>query len=196
MRQLFFIAFIAFSFSPVIAQDTLLVHVIKLTSENGVYKADELVIPLDVYNKVQAEQTNFKAKSQNKVCWVRRLDKNNRLVEQGLFCNGTTQVGNIIKYDSKGQVKYKKLYSGTKITACGQSEVGTRSVEEIYDFAKGMRIYGSYMDGFKHGQFIYYEKGIIVGVEAYEKGQLLKRTGRIFSVNDDGTFALAMVVRN
>ena len=196
MRQLLFIAIsIAFIF-PAFAQDTLLVHAIKLTAENGVYKADDLTIPLDAYKKVQAEQTNFQAKSQNKVCWVRRLDKNNRLIEQGLFCNGTTQVGNVIKYDSKGQVKYKKLYSGTKITSCGQGEVGTRAVEEIYDFAKGMRIYGAYLDGLKHGQFIYYEKGIIVGVEAYEKGQLLKRTGKIFAVNDDGSFALAMIVRN
>ena len=195
MKQLLFIVLTIISISPVIAQDTLIVHSIKLTAENGVYKADDLTIPLDAYKKVQAEQANFQAKSQNKVCWVRRLDKNNRLIEQGLFCNGTTQVGNITKYDSKGQVKYKKLYSGTKITTCGQSEVGTRAVEEIYDFAKGMRIYGSYMDGLKHGQFIYYEKGIIVGVEAFEKGQVLKRTGKIFAVNNDGTFALAMVVK-
>lgn len=196
MRKLLFIV-VAFTFtSTAFAQDTLIVHAVKLISENGAYKADDLSVSPEAFKKLQEEQANFLTKSQNKVCWVRRLDKNNRLIEQGLFCNGTTQLGNYFKYDTKGQVKYKKLYSGTKFTACGQSEAGTRSVEEIYDFAKGMRIYGSYSDGLKHGQFIYYEKGIIVGVEAFDKGILLKRTGKIFAVKDDGTFALAMVVRN
>jgi hypothetical protein len=195
MRKLLFTVATFCSFQ-IFAQDTLIVHAVKLVSENGAYKADDMTISQDVYKKLQDEQANFQIKSQNKVCWVRRLDKNNRLIEQGLFCSGTTPLGNYFKYDSKGQVKYKKLFSGTKFTACGQSEAGTKAVEEIYDFAKGMRIYGCYTDGQKHGQFIYYEKGVIVGAEAYDKGQLLKRTGRIFAVKDDGTFALAMIAKN
>jgi antitoxin component YwqK of YwqJK toxin-antitoxin module len=178
------------------AQDTLTVHSVKLVAENGIYQADGITVSVDIYKKIEAEQVAFKAKSLNRVCWVRRLDKNNRMVEQGLFCNGTTPLGNVFRYDSKGQVRYKKLYTGTKLTTCGQSEIGTKAVEEIYDFTKGLRIYATYLDGQKHGQFIYYEKGDIVGVEAYEKGKLLKRTGRIFAVNEDGSFALAMVVRN
>lgn len=197
MRKLLFVAATTlFTSSALFAQDTLIVHAVKLVSENGIYKADDLTVSPEVFKKLQEEQANFQTKSQNKICWVRRLDKNNRLLEQGLFCNGTTSLGNYFKYDSKGQVKYKKLFSGTKLTACGQTEIGTRAVEEIYDFVKGMRIYGSYSDGLKHGQFIYYEKGIIVGVEAFEKGQLLRRTGKIFAVKDDGSFALAMVSKN
>jgi antitoxin component YwqK of YwqJK toxin-antitoxin module len=193
MRNLLFIAAATLCSTPIFAQDTLVVHAVKLVSENGLYKADDMTISQEVYKKLQDEQSTFKTKSQNNVCWVRRLDKNNRIIEQGLFCNGTTSLGNYFKYDSKGQVKYKKLFTGTKMTACGQTEAGTRAVEEIYDFPRGLRIYGSYSDGLKHGQFIYYEKGIIVGVEAFEKGQLLRRTGKIFAVKDDGTFALAMV---
>jgi antitoxin component YwqK of YwqJK toxin-antitoxin module len=178
------------------AQDTLTVHAVKLVAENGIYQADGIIVSADIYKKIEAEQLAFQVKSKNRVCWVRRIDKNNRMVEQGLFCNGTTPLGNVFRYDSKGQVRYKKLYTGTKLTTCGQSEIGTKAVEEIYDFTKGLRIYATYTDGQKHGQFIYYEKGDIVGVEAYEKGKLLKRTGRIFAVNEDGSFALAMVVRN
>lgn len=198
MRNLLFLtaAITVISFNSVFALDTLTVHALKLTAVNGTYKADDITISPEAYQKLQAEQANFATKSQNRVCWVRRLDKNNRMIEQGLFCNGVTPLGNVIRYDTKGQVRYKKLYTGNLLTTCGQSEIGTKAVEEIYDFVKNMRIYGSYKDGQKHGQFIYYEKGEIVGVEAYEKGQLLKRTGKIFAVNDDGSFALAMVVRN
>jgi hypothetical protein len=187
MRKLHFLAFAIFTTFPVFAQDTLTVHVIKLVSENGIYKADDVTVSAEIFKKLQDEQTNFQNKSQNKIFWVRRLDKYNHMIEQGLFCSGTTPVGTHFKYDSKGQVKYKKVYSGVKITACGQSEVGTRVTEEIQDFTKGLRIYGSYSDGLKQGQFIYYEKGVIVGVEAFEKGQLLRRTGKVFSVNDDGS---------
>ena len=38
------------------------------------------------------------------------------------------------------------------------------------------------------------EKAVIVGVEAYEKGVLLKRTGKIFNVREDGSFALVNLV--
>jgi antitoxin component YwqK of YwqJK toxin-antitoxin module len=196
MRILFTYCTVVISLTMASAQDTLTVHSVKLVAENGIYQADGITVSVDIYKKIEAEQVAFKAKSLNRVCWVRRLDKNNRMVEQGLFCNGTTPLGNVFRYDSKGQVRYKKLYTGTKLTTCGQSEIGTKAVEEIYDFTKGLRIYATYLDGQKHGQFIYYEKGDIVGVEAYEKGKLLKRTGRIFAVNEDGSFALAMVVRN
>jgi antitoxin component YwqK of YwqJK toxin-antitoxin module len=187
MRKFLFLAIAILATFPVFAQDTLTVHVIKLVSENGIYKADDVTVSAEIFKKLQDEQTNFQNKSQNKVCWVRRLDKYNHMLEQGFFCNGTKPVGTHFKYDSKGQVKYKKVYSGVKVTVCGQSEVGTKATEEIQDFSKGLRIYGSYSDGLKQGQFIYYEKGIIVGVEAFEKGQLLRRTGKIFSLNDDGS---------
>lgn len=175
--------------TPIFSQDTLMVHVVKLSSNGTVYLVDSSPVSADVYKKYQAEQENFKQKSQNKICWVRKFNKDNRMIEQGLYCNGTTPVGNHIKYDLKGQVKYKKLYSGVRVTACGQNEMGRKAVEEIYDFSAGLRIYGSYQDGEKHGQFLYYEKTVIVGVEAYEKGKLLKRTGRIFNVREDGSFA-------
>lgn len=174
-----------------LAQDTLIVHAVKLVASGNSYFVDGTSVTADVFKKLQDEQNTFKQKSQNKLCWVKRLNKDNKMIEQGLFCNGTTPVGNVIKYNSKGLVTYKKLYSGVKITTCGQSEVGRRAVEEIYDFTAGLKIYGSYQDGVKHGQFLYYDKSIVVGVEAYEKGQLLKRTGKIFSVKDDGTFAAA-----
>jgi antitoxin component YwqK of YwqJK toxin-antitoxin module len=192
MRNLLFFVATICSTTTITAQDTLIVHAVKLVSENGTYKADDMTISQEIYKKLQAEQVDFQTKSQNKVCWVRRLDKNNRMIEQGLFCNGTTALGNNFKYDAKGQVKYKKLFTGVKMAACGQSDAGTRAVEEIYDFPRALRIYGSYADGLKQGQFLYYEKGIIVGVEAFEKGQLLRRTGKIFSVKDDGSFALAI----
>lgn len=173
------------------AQDTLIVHSVRLLASGNAYFADGTSITGDVFQKLQDEQNTFKTKSQNKIYWVKKLDKNNKMIEQGLFCNGTTPVGNVIRYNSKGQVIYKKLYSGVKITSCGQSEAGVRAVEEIFDITAGLKIYGSYQDGVKHGQFLYYDKTIVVGVEAYEKGQLLKRTGKIFSVKDDGSFALA-----
>lgn len=179
---------------PVFAQDTLMVHIVKLSSNGTVYLVDSSPVAAEIYKKYQDEQNNFKSKSQNKICWVRKFSKENRMIEQGLYCNGTTPVGNVIKYDLKGQVKYKKLYSGVRITACGQSEIGRKAVEEIYDLSAGLRIYGSYQDGVKHGQFLYYEKAVIVGVEAYEKGVLLKRTGKIFNVREDGSFALVNLV--
>jgi antitoxin component YwqK of YwqJK toxin-antitoxin module len=187
MRKLLLLTLAIIATTPVFSQDTLTVHVIKLVSENGIYKADDVTVSSEIFKKIQDEQTNFQNKSQNRVCWVRRLDKYNHMLEQGFFCNGTTPAGTNFKYDSKGQVKYKKVYSGVKITACGQSEAGTKATEEVQDFSKGLRIYGCYSDGLKQGQFIYYEKGVIVGVEAFEKGQLLRRTGKIFSVNDDGS---------
>ena len=184
------IAIFTMFFTPAFSQDTLIVHAVKLVSNGGTYLVDGAPVTVDVFKKLEEEQKNFKIKSQNKICWIKKLNKDNRMVEQGLYCNGTTAVGNLIKYNVKGLVTYKKLYSGVKITTCGQGDVGRKAIEEIYDFGAGLRIYGSYQDGVKHGQFLYYEKNIIVGVEAFEKGKLLKRTGRIYNVNEDGTFTL------
>lgn len=191
MKHLFLSIIATFLLTPAFSQDTLIVHAVKLSSNGTVYLVDSAPVTTEVFKKLQDEQNNFKSKSLNKICWVKKLNKDNKMIEQGLFCNGTTPVGNLIKYDLKGQVKYKKLYSGVRITTCGQSEAGRKAVEEIYDFSAGLRIYGSYQDGEKHGQFLYYEKAVIVGVEAYEKGKLLKRTGKIFTVKEDGSFLLA-----
>jgi antitoxin component YwqK of YwqJK toxin-antitoxin module len=192
MRKLIYsLTITIITYFPIFAQDTLVVHSVKLTHDKGVYKMDDVTITAEAFQKLSAEQQNFEAKSKGRLTWVRRLDKNNKMVEQGLFCDGSNPVGNVMRYNEKGQIKYKKLYAGTKITACGQSEVGRRATEEIYDLAAGWRIYGAYQDGVKHGQFIYYDKaGTIIGVEAYEKGQMLKRKGRIYTVKEDGTFAV------
>jgi antitoxin component YwqK of YwqJK toxin-antitoxin module len=180
------------TYLPTIAQDTLVVHSVKLTNDKGLYKMDDVIITADVFKKITAEQQNFQEKSKDRITWVRRLDKNNKMVEQGLFCNGSNPIGNVIRYNDKGQVKYKKVYTGAKVTTCNPSEVGRRATEDIFDLASGSRIYGTYQDGVKHGQFIFYDKlGTIIGVEAYEKGQLLKRKGRVYLVKDDGSFIVA-----
>jgi hypothetical protein len=191
IRLLISLTIFTFSFVTIFAQDTLIVHAVKLVSNGNSYLVDGTPVAADIFKKLEDEQRNFKTKSLNKLCWVKKISKDNKMIEQGLFCNGTTPVGNVIKYNAKGLVTYKKLYSGVKITACGQSEVGRKAIEEIYDFAVGLKIYGSYQDGLKHGQFLYYDKTVIVGVEAYEKGQLLKRTGKIYTVKEDGSFALS-----
>jgi antitoxin component YwqK of YwqJK toxin-antitoxin module len=180
------------TYLPTIAQDTLVVHSVKLTNDKGLYKMDDVIITADVFKKITAEQQNFQEKSKDRITWVRRLDKNNKMVEQGLFCNGSNPIGNVIRYNEKGQVKYKKVYTGAKVTTCNPSEMGRRATEDIFDLASGARIYGTYQDGVKHGQFIFYDKlGTIIGVEAYEKGQLLKRKGRVYTVKDDGSFIVA-----
>jgi antitoxin component YwqK of YwqJK toxin-antitoxin module len=180
------------TYLPTVAQDTLVVHSVKLTNDKGLYKMDDVIITADIFKKITAEQQTFQEKSKDRLMWVRRLDKNNKMVEQGLFCNGSTSIGNVIRYNEKGQVKYKKIYTGAKVTSCNPSEVGRRATEDIFDLASGSRIYGTYQDGVKHGQFIFYDKlGTIIGVEAYEKGQLLKRKGRVFTVKEDGSFIVA-----
>jgi antitoxin component YwqK of YwqJK toxin-antitoxin module len=180
------------TYLPAVAQDTLVVHTVKLTNDRGLYKMDDAIITADVFKKITAEQQTFQEKSKDRITWIRRLDKNNKMIEQGLFCNGTVAVGNVIRYNEKGQIKYKKVYTGNKIAACNQSEVGRRATEEIFDLAMGSRIYGTFQDGLKHGQFIYYDKmGTIIGVEAFEKGKLLKRKGKVYTVKDDGSFFVA-----
>jgi hypothetical protein len=169
------------------AQDTLTVHASKVKFEDGLFMADGSIIKKDVYTKLKAEQEDFLKKSKGRICWVRRLDKNDKVIEQGLFCDGTTSVGNLIRYNSKGQITYKKLHSGTRITSCGQSENGTKATEEAFDLVNNLRIYGTYENGQKHGQFLYYEKGTVVGAEAFENGKLIKRRGKVFSINDDGS---------
>jgi antitoxin component YwqK of YwqJK toxin-antitoxin module len=180
------------SYLPIVAQDTLVVHTVKLTNDNGHYKMDDLTITADAFQKLLAEQQYFEAKSKNRVTWVRRLDKNNKMIEQGLFCDGLNAVGNVIRYNEKGQVKYKKIYTSAAVTTCNQSEVGKRAIEEIFDLNAGWRIYATYQDGLKQGQFLYYDKaGTIVGVEAYEKGKLLKRKGKVYTVKEDGSFIVS-----
>jgi hypothetical protein len=173
--------------STLSALDTLTVHAMKIKFEDGLFLADGSIIKKDVYYKLKAEYDEFEKKSKGKICWVRRLDKNNKLVEQGLFCDGYIPVGNVFRFNAEGKIIYKKIHTGNKIASCGQNENGTKATEEVFDLSKGLRIYGTYENGLKHGQFLYYEKNTVVGAEAYEKGNLLKRRGRIFSVNDDGT---------
>ncbi len=189
-----FILALAFAatFHPYIfSQDTLVVHDVKLTSENGVLKMDDVVIPPELFKKIQTEQNNYQTKSLNRICWIKRIDKNHKMFEQGLFCSGNLPIGNVIRYDAKGQIKYKKLYSGGKPTSCMQAEIGRRATEEIYDLVNGLRIYGTWVNGVKDGQFLYYDKaGTIVGVEAFDKGNMLKRKGRIYIVKEDGSFGV------
>ena len=193
MKKLLYSLTLAICFyRPAVAQDTLVVHNVKLTSDKGAYKMDDVTVTAEVFQKITAEQQNFAAKSKDRITWVKRLDKNHKMVEQGLFCNGSNPIGNVIRYNDKGQIKYKKVCVGVKPTACNQSEMGRRATEEIYDIAAGWRIYGQYENGLKHGQFLYYDKaGTIVGVEAYDKGQLLKRKGKIYNVKEDGSFVVA-----
>jgi antitoxin component YwqK of YwqJK toxin-antitoxin module len=182
--------FLFSKFSSLVAQDTLTVHAVKLTQDGNIYRVDGSIVSANIFKQYQDEIKDFEAKSNGKTLWVRRLDKNNKLIEQGLFCNGMTSIGNLLKDKSKGQIYYKRLCSGLRMAYCGQTPTGQKATEEIYDYSSGSHIYGTYLDGQKHGQFLHYDKdGTVIGVEAYDKGVLLKRKGRTYVVNPDGTFS-------
>jgi hypothetical protein len=175
------------------ALDTLVVHCTNLVAEAGSYKADGQVVSAEIFKKYQEEHRNWETKYTGKLVWIRRLSTLNRLIEQGLFC-GKNAASNNIKYDNKGQIIYKKLYTvGMDIKACPATEVGRRANEEIFDRAAGMRIVGTWLDGQKHDQWFYYDKtGAVLGLEAYEKGKLLVRKGKIFKVRPDNTFEVSV----
>jgi hypothetical protein len=174
--------------STLSALDTLTVHAMKIKFEEGLFLSDGSIIKKELYNKLKAEYAEFEQKSKGKICWVKRLDKNDKIIEQGLFCDGTIPAGNVFRFNSEGKIIYKRIHFGVKITTCGQGENGTKSTEEAFDLVKGLRIYGTYENGLKHGQFLYYEKNTVVGAEAFEKGKLLKRRGKTFVINEDGSF--------
>ncbi len=191
MRNLFLFCFLFCKISTTtFAIDTLTIHDVRLTAQNGKFKANGEAISAETYQKYQKENDALKNWTAGTTFWLKKLDKSDRLIEQGLFCTDLTAVGNYIKYNEKGQIMYKRFFSDGRLPTCTNS-TGTRAVEEIFDLTHNLKIYGTYKDGLRDGQFLYYDKdGSVIGVEAYNKGQLLKRKGKIFTVNPDGTFSV------
>ena len=121
-----------------------------------------------------------------------RLVKQNQLVEQGLFCR-ITPVGNHFKYDEKGKLVYKMIYtkSMAKLSCAKPDFTGTEATEEVYD-KNGFKIFGTYKDGLKQGRWLYYDNtNAIIGYEDFEKGQSRLRKGKVFTNRADGGFDIA-----
>lgn len=192
MQHLLLSFFFVSTFSTTtFAIDTLSIHDLTLTAQNGKFKANGEAISADTYLTYQKENDALKNRAAGTTFWLKKLDKNDKILEQGLFCTDLTAVGNYMKYNEKGQIKYKRFFTEGRLPTCSNS-TGTRAVEEIFDLANNLKIYGTYKDGVRDGQFLYYDKdGSVIGVEAYNKGQLLKRKGKIFTVNADGSFTVA-----
>lgn len=173
-----------------IAQDTLTIHDVKLTAQSGKFKANGETITADTYQKFQKEQDALKNRAAGTTFWLKKMDKNDKIVEQGLVCTDLLPVGNYMKYNEKGQIKYKRFFTTGRVPTCTNA-TGTRAVEEIFDLTNSLKVYGTYVDGLKDGQFLYYDKdGSVIGVEAYNKGKLLKRKGKIFIINADGSLSI------
>ncbi len=176
------------------AQDTVVVHTVKLTTLGTVLKVDDNVVTPDVYRKYEEERKNFMQKcTGDKPCWISFM-RGNKVAEEGIFCK-MTPVGTHFKYDESGKVVYKKIYSiPTKNFSCTKPDyAGSEATEEIFD-KSGLKIFGTYKDGLKQGRWLYYDSAkAIIGYEDFEKGVSQRRKGKVFTTRTDGSFDIAIV---
>lgn len=183
-----------FTCSRTLAQDTVVVHAVKLTTIGTTLKVDDKVVTPDVYRKYEDEQKNFMQKcTGDKPCWISFM-RGNKVVEEGIFCK-MTPVGTHFKYDENGKVVYKKIYSiPTKNFSCTKPDyTGSEATEEIFD-KSGLKIFGTYKDGLKQGRWLYYDNAkAILGYEDFEKGVSQRRKGKVFTTRTDGSFDIAVV---
>jgi antitoxin component YwqK of YwqJK toxin-antitoxin module len=175
------------------AQDTVKVHTVKLTTVGTVFKVDDKIVTADEYHKFEAEQKAFMQYcTGDKPCWINFL-RGNVIVEEGLFCR-MTPVGTHFKYDERGKVVYKKIYSkSAQNFSCSKPDyTGSEATEEIFD-KNGFKIFATYKDGLKQGRWLYYDNGnAIIGYEDFEKGVSQRRKGKVFTTRTDGSFDIAV----
>jgi antitoxin component YwqK of YwqJK toxin-antitoxin module len=181
-------------FSPkMIAQDTVSVHTVRLSNVGNVFKVEDKIVTADIYQKYEAEQKNFMQKcTGEKPCWINFM-RGNQIVEEGIFCK-MTAVGTHFKYDEKGKVTYKKIYSKpAKNLSCSKLDyAGSEATEEIFD-KSGCKIFGTYKDGFKEGRWLYYDNANnIIGYEDFEKGISQRKKGKVFTTKVDGSFDIVL----
>lgn len=195
MKKLFLLRYLApILFIPtiIVAQDTVSVHTVRLSTVGTVLKVDDKIVTLDVYRKYEEEQKNFMQKcTGNKPCWINFM-RGNQIAEEGLFCR-MTPVGNHFKYDERGKVVYKKIYSiPNKNFSCLKPDyIGSGATEEVFD-KNGLKIFGTYKDGLKQGRWLYYDStNAIIGYEDFEKGISQRRKGKVFTTRTDGSFDIA-----
>jgi hypothetical protein len=82
------------------AQDTVVVHTVKLTTVGTVLKVDDKVVTLDVYRKYEDEQKNFMQKcTGDKPCWINFM-RGNKVAEEGIFTMKT------VKLSIKKSIRY------------------------------------------------------------------------------------------
>jgi antitoxin component YwqK of YwqJK toxin-antitoxin module len=182
-----------FTPSQILAQDTVSVHTVKLSNAGNVFKVDDKIVTADVYRKFEDEQKAFMQKCKgDKPCWINFM-RGNQVVEEGIFCK-MTPVGTHFKYDDKGKVIYKKVYSKpAKNLSCSKPDyTGSEATEEIFD-KNGFKIFGTYKDGLKEGRWLYYDNtNAIIGYEDFEKGISQRRKGKVFTTKTDGSFDIAI----
>jgi hypothetical protein len=175
------------------AQDTVTVHTVKLATVGSVFKVDDKVVAADIYRKYEDEQKAFVQKSKgDKPYWVNFM-RGKKVVEEGIFC-GMNAVGTHFKYDDKGKVVYKKIYSKpAKNLNCSRPDyTGSEATEEVFD-KNGFKIFGTYKDGLKDGRWLYYNNtNNIIGYEDFEKGVSQRRKGKVFTTKTDGSFDIAV----
>jgi antitoxin component YwqK of YwqJK toxin-antitoxin module len=195
MKKLFLFLITPFFFIPsqIAAQDTVLVHTVKLSNTGNVFKVDEKIVTADVYRKYEDEQKMFMQKcTGEKPCWINFM-RGNTVIEEGIFCK-MTAVGTHFKYDEKGKVVYKKVYSKpAKNLSCSKLDyTGSEATEEVFD-KNGFKIFGTYRDGLKAGRWLYYDNtNNIIGYEDFEKGISQRRKGKVFTTKVDGSFDIAV----
>jgi hypothetical protein len=175
------------------AQDTVTVHMVKLTNTNSILKVDDKIVTADVYRKYEEEQKNFVQKcAGDKPCWINFL-RGKQVVEEGWFCK-MTPVGTHFKYDDKGKVVYKMIYSKpTKNFSCAKPDyTGSEATEETFD-KNGFKIFGTFKDGLKSSRWLYYDNtNNIIGYEDFEKGISQRRKGKVFTTRNDGSFDIVV----
>jgi antitoxin component YwqK of YwqJK toxin-antitoxin module len=195
MRKLFFfsIALLLFTSAKIAAQDTVTVHAVKLSNTGNVFKVDDKIVTADVYRKFEDEQKNFVQKcGSDKPCWINFL-RGKQIIEEGMFCK-MTPVGTHFKYDEKGKVVYKMIFSKpAKNLSCSKPDyTGSEATEEVFD-KNGFKIFGTYKDGLKSGRWLYYDNlNNIIGYEDFEKGVSQRRKGKVFTTKMDGSFDIAL----
>ncbi|MDZ7876404.1 MAG: hypothetical protein U5L45_01975 [Saprospiraceae bacterium] len=198
MKKLFFLLFMPSlcPISNIAAQDTVTVHTVKLWNVGTVFKVDDKIVTADAYKKYADEQKVFMQKcTGDKPCWI-NFKRGNTTTEEGIFCK-MTPVGTHFKYDDKGKVVYKKIYSKpAKNLSCSKLDyAGSEATEEVFD-KNGFKIFGTYKDGLKQGRWLYYDNtNNIIGYEDFEKGISQRRKGRVLTTKTDGSFDIA-IVRN
>ena len=194
MTKLFLFLIVTSLFTTTItAQDTVKVHTVKLTTIGTVFKVDDKVVTADEYHKFEAEQKAFMQRcTGDKPCWINFM-RGNVVVEEGLFCR-MTPVGTHFKYDERGKVVYKKIYSKSaqNFSCLKPDYTGSEATEEIFD-KNGFKIFGTYKDGLKQGRWLYYDNAnAIIGYEDFEKGVSQRRKGKVFTTRTDGSFDIAV----
>jgi antitoxin component YwqK of YwqJK toxin-antitoxin module len=195
MKKLFLLLLTPLLFTPsqILAQDTVSVHTVKLSNAGTVFKVDDKIVTADVYRKFEDEQKAFMLKCKGeKPCWINFM-RGNQVIEEGIFCK-MTPVGTHFKYDDKGKVIYKKVYSKpAKNLSCSKLDyTGSEATEEIFD-KNGFKIFGTYKDGLKEGRWLYYDNtNAIIGYEDFEKGISQRRKGKVFTTKTDGSFDIAI----